>query len=367
MRKKIKVRRALVAAALAVSIGLSAWVLYSGKGIEADIVTVERGLIQRVIKETGTIESDNSVIVTSAFAGEIANVAVSEGDYVNAGDLLLSGDENIVRLELKSLKAQYSGLEASFLETQDMVKKKKELYEQGALSRQEYDFSITLRRESAAQLSSLKYAMESLSESIKNYEVTAPINGTITEVYVKKGGYAPIGASLFEISDLDSLHIRADLIAYEANEVEAGNEVCIYQGKRGESLPLRGIVRSIDKKAKEEVSGLGVVNKRVSVEIQVEAASNLRLGSDAEAEITVYKKNNVLCIPNSAVFEMDKNRYVFALEGNVARIRKIKTGLEGNDLVEITSGLSEGERVIRSLGNDIEDGIKIKQHKDKKN
>lgn len=363
---KKKRRRILVFIALIALIGALISVLYGGKEIEADIAVAGRGQIQKVIKETGVIKSDDTVIVTSHFAGEIEDIAVSDGDYVSAGDLLLLGNEEVARLELKSIKAQRSGLKAAFLEAKDTADKNKILYNQGALSLREYESSAALEKELESQLFSLEYSMESLLKSINNHKIKAPASGTITEVYVKKGEYASIGTNLFEISNLDNLYVKADLIAHEAIEVDVGDEVFIYEGGKGKTSALSGVVKSISQKAKEKTSGLGVVNKRVGVEIKIESASNLLLESDVEIEIAVCRKDDVLCIPKSAIFEMENDNYVFVLDRGLARVRKIVMGLEGNNFVEIISGLTEGETVIRTLANDIEDGVRVKQRGENK-
>ena len=82
------------------------------------------------------------------------------------------------------------------------------LYEQGALSRQEYDAAITAERELAAQMSSMRYSIESFAKASGASGVTAPMSGTITEIYAREGEYATVGVGLFEITDLGSLYTK---------------------------------------------------------------------------------------------------------------------------------------------------------------
>jgi HlyD family secretion protein len=359
MKKGNKKKWILIGGLLIALIAVYGLTVYTG-GVEADTTEVEKGPIRKLIKETGTVESDNTVIVASNFSGEIKSVIVSEGDTVNEGELLLTGDESVAQLDLKSLRAQLSGLEASHARAKETVANNKILYEQGALSRQEYDAAITAERELAAQMSSMRYSIESFAKASGASGVTAPMSGTITEIYAREGEYATVGVGLFEITDLDSLYIKANLITEDADLVKVGDEVLVYGDGSG-GLPATGSsVRRVHLKAREELSGLGILQKRVTVEIQMAPNLNLRLGSDVDIEIVVEEKEDVLRAPDNAVFKMDGNHYVFVAEEGKARLRQIETGLEGDGFIEILSGLSEGEMVIRSPGNEIEDGIKLK-------
>ena len=359
MKKSIKKKWIIAITVLLVLIAASIGVLYTG-GIEADTVTADEGPVRKLIKETGTVESGSTIVVASNFSGEIKGVIVSEGDFVNAGDLLVTGDESVAQLDLKSLRAQLSGLEVSLGRAREAVRKNKTLYEQGALSREEYDASTAAERELAAQVSSLRYSIESFAKSSGATGVTAPMDGTITEVYAKEGEYTAVGAGLFEISDLEDLYIGVDLIAEDADKVEAGDSVLVYAGDSG-GLPATGSsVRRIHLKAREELSGLGIIQKRVKVEIRMEPSISLRLGSDVDIEIIVDEKENVLRVPVNAVFKLDGNHFVFVAEDGRARMRQVETGLEGDDHIEIISGLTKGELVIQSPGNEIEDGVRLK-------
>jgi len=108
------------------------------------------------------------------------------------------------------------------------------------------------------------------------------------------------------------------------------------------------------------MSELGVNQKRVTVEISLGTTEPIRLGSDVDVEITVEKKKNVLRVPDLAVFEKEKKDCVYVIEGGKAVLREIKTGLEGEDFMEVLSGLAEGDTVILSPNDDITDGIKVK-------
>jgi multidrug efflux pump subunit AcrA (membrane-fusion protein) len=71
----------------------------------------------------------------------------------------------------------------------------------------------------------------------------------------------------------------------------------------------------------------------------------LVLGTNVDVEITVEKKENVLLVPESAVFEKNRQYYVTVVENGQLIEKQVVKGLEDSDFIEIISGLNEGEIV----------------------
>lgn len=162
--KKGKTRKWIIGIAVVlVIIAVAIGTIYTG-GIEAELAAADQGEVMRLIKETGSVESGNTIVVASNFSGEIRGVVVSEGDSVKAGDLLLTGDEGAAQLDLKSLRAELSGLEVTHRRAVEAVKKNKTLYDQDALSREDYDAAVAMEKQLAAQVSALRYSIESFAK-----------------------------------------------------------------------------------------------------------------------------------------------------------------------------------------------------------
>ncbi len=328
-------------------------------GVAVETAAAEQGEVTKLLKETGTVESKSSITVTAKNSGEIKGMAVSEGAQVTAGDLLMAGGGSSAALDIKSQKAELSGLQAQYSQARELADKNKALYEQGALSYQEYNAANTAAKQLSAQIAALQYSIESYAESTGAGGVTAPISGVLTGVFVKEGESVAAGAPLFEISNLDDVYVKTDFIAEDADLIREGDPVRIYNEDAGFSDDL-GVVKKVFLKAEDKMSDLGVAQKRVTVEISFGTAEKIRLGSNVEVEIAVEKKENVLRIPDLAVFEKDRKDFVYVVQGGKAGLREVKTGLEGEDYTEIVSGLSAGELVILSPGDDISDGIRVK-------
>ncbi len=358
---KLFTKRNLIAAgAVAVAFFVIAASFYMNGGIAVESAAVERGEITKLLKESGTVESYSSIAVVARNSGEVKGVMVEEGDSIEAGDLLMASGGTSTVLDIKSRRAELSGLQAQYSQARELADKNKELYEQGALSYYDYNTSNTAAKQLAAQIASLKFSTESYAEATGAEGVMAPVGGVLTGVYVKEGESVSVGAPLFEISNLEAVYIKADFIAEDADLIEEGNPVRIFNEDAGFN-DKNGTVKKVFLKAEEKMSDLGVSQRRVTVEILFGAENGLRLGSNVDVEIAVEKKENVLRVPDMAVFEKNRTNCSYVIEGGKAVLRRLETGLEGEDHIEVVSGLLEGDRVILSPKEDIKDGTRVKE------
>ena len=357
--KHLKKKKIWIWILLAVLLAAAAAAAYLNGGIAADTAAADQGEVKKVLKEAGTVESKSAVTVAAKNPGEVQGLMVEEGAAVNEGDTLMVGDGTSATLEIKSQQAELSGLQAQYKQAWETANANKALYEQGALSYDDYNTSNTAAKQLASQIAALKYSIESYAESTGATGVKAPIGGVVTDVYVKEGESVTAGTPLFEISNLNDIYVRADFIAEDADLINIGDQVRIYNEDAGFN-DENGSVKKIHLKAEEKLSDLGVNQKRVTVEIAFGNEVQARLGSNMDAEITVEKREKVLRVSELAVFEKSGEDCVYIVEGGKAVLRQIETGLEGEDYYEVLSGLDEGELVILSPGDDISEGVRIK-------
>lgn len=329
-------------------------------GIPIETALAEVGQIIKIVKATGTVESESSIQITAKNNLDVKRVSVEEGEKVEKGQLLLETETKHAELDLKSLKAELAGLKVRYDKAKELSDKNSRLYEQGALSYEEYDQALTAVKELQAQITALNYSIESYSELSGVSGIRAPIEGYITGVYIRDGEHVIPGALVFEISNLDDRYIKVDLIAEDADLVSLGDQVHAYNKNSGFSNK-ECYVRKIHMKAKEIMSDLGLIQKRVTIEIALGSDIDLRLGSDVEVEINIDEKNSALCVPEDAVFEKNKNKYIYVVQDDKAILREVETGIEGEEFIEIINGLKEGEEVILSPGNDIIDGTRVRK------
>jgi HlyD family secretion protein len=119
-------------------------------------------------------------------------------------------------------------------------------------------------------------------------------------------------------------------------------------------------VEKVSPKVREEMSELGIAQKRVDVEISAGDFEGFVLGGDAELEIVTDEAANVITAPKKAVFALDGRDCVYVVIDGRAAIRPVELGLKGKDAYEIKSALEEGEQVIVSPDGAITHGVRVK-------
>lgn len=386
--------------------------MQNDNAVTAEIYEVDRGEVSDFVEETGTVKSKNQRIMYSNAMGELKIMHVAEGDIVKVGEVLAEIDSEKVDLEIKSLEAQIEGLRATYKEaikpvdksilanaeasvntTKVLVEEAKrtfgnseKLYKDGAISSEAYktakDYLIlqentlkiaknelsllkkgvsgNIKNQYEAQIAQLVYQKEILGKSKDELMIKAPVDGIVTEVYLEEGAYVQQGVNVIEIGDVKDLYIEVDILASEVGSIKQDGLVIVYSEDLGID-ELKGKVEKVYPKAFSKVSDLGIEQKRVRIEVGVPESSNLRIGYEVDSKFRLWAKSDVLVVPDNTVFDMDNSRYVFLVQDDMAVLREVEIGLQGEDFIEIKSGLKEGDKIIVSPNEDIEEGIKIKE------
>lgn len=333
--------------------------VYLNSGESANTSKALIGTLIQTVSDNGVIESEGTIILPAKTTMEVTMVYVNEGDYVKAGDILLSNNDKTTSLDISSLRAQAAGIGAQAANANTVAANSKVLLEAGAISQAEYNGTRAAASQLNAQLASLNYSIESFRQGAGVGGLTTPVSGYITELFAKQGETISAGGSVVEISPLAKFTVVLNLIPEDAVKVNVGDQVTLKQDNI--VLSTRCTVERISKKAKDVLSDMGVSQKRIEVIIGVpETAEGLILGNNVDTEILTESLKNKLMVPSEAIFEKENLKWVYLVKDGKARLTEIKTGVEGDKNTEIINGIKEGDVVILSPGNNITDGEKIK-------
>jgi HlyD family secretion protein len=89
------------------------------------------------------------------------------------------------------------------------------------------------------------------------------------------------------------------------------------------------------------------------------SVESLKPGYDMTVKVVTRRKEDTLLIPDKAVFEYQAKDHVFVNEEGVAKLRAIETGLESDEQVEVVTGLTEGEIIILTPADTLNEGTKV--------
>ncbi len=192
-------------------------------------------------------------------------------------------------------------------------------------------------------------------------DVFSPVNGRVLRVINESETVVAAGTPLVEVGDAKDLEVVVDLLSSDAVRVAEGAPVVIEDW--GGRTVLSGRVRRVEPTGFTKVSALGIEEQRVNVLIDFtdppEQWRDLGHGYRIEAHIVVWRGEDVLILPLGALFRDGDRWAVFVADGGRAHLRHVDIDHSDGRRAQITSGLSEGERVILHPSDLIADGVRV--------
>lgn len=371
--------------------------------------TVGEGPVKKIIEASAAVESAVERKVPGQITGEVLEVRKNAGDPVAAGDVLAILDVKDLELSIAGLEAQKSSLGAALKDAQspdpeelrqakarmdlDLIaeaaarrgyEQAKALFDSGAASDEAFraaeealraaqqtsaisasayegikkGISPDQRNRFLADMAALQAQIDQVKLNRDKFEILSPVSGVVTAKDIEVGTIVGPGSVLFEIDDPSALRLTADLLVQDAVRIEAGTPVRAFDTDSG--VEITGKISKVFPKAFDTLSDLGIEQKRVRIEMDIDpGAPRLTIGMDLDLEIVEEELAKVLNVPDSAVFKINDKTHVFRIVAGKAVLTPVVTGLEGEDAIEIREGLAAGDQVIDAPGNTLTDGAPV--------
>jgi HlyD family secretion protein len=192
--------------------------------------------------------------------------------------------------------------------------------------------------------------------------VLAPASGRVLKIIQDSEAVLLPGAPLVDIGNPLDLEVVADLLSTDAVQIKVGAPVRI-DGWGGPTI--NGSVVRVDPAGFLKVSALGIEEQRVRVTIDFtdppEAWSQLGHDYRVIVHVVIWKADDALTTPISALFRKGDDWAMFAIENGRARTTIVKIGHRNNRVAEVLGGLSGGTEVVLHPSDRIADGVKVVQ------
>ena len=185
----------------------------------------------------------------------------------------------------------------------------------------------------------LDKAQDRLDKSKEGVKATA--SGTILSKAVNEGAYIEEGDELFRIQPDSGYKVAVKVSKYDIGSVEIGQraEVTLSTQKYAAK------VSAISPIATNDSAGKPMVKVELSFD---DGEVKPTIGLEVDVKISTGEVKDTISIPSSAVYTDDAGSYVFVLSNGRAEKKYVQPGIKGEGLIQITEGLSEGEKVITS-------------------
>jgi len=219
-----------------------------------------------------------------------------------------------------------------------LKKAKDELASEEAAPRQE-DIDLAQAEVKQAQANVLE-AQAKISKS----SLRAPMAGTITAIEKEVGETVQASTLVVSMIGQGNFQVEANVSETEIAKIEMGDGVEMTLDALGPEEKFLGQIIKIDP-AETVVSG--VIYYKITSVFNAED-ERIKSGMTVNLDIKTDEKKDVLSIPYFVIKEKNGDKYIEVLEDGELKERTIKTGLEGENMVEIIEGLEQGESVITS-------------------
>ncbi len=319
---------------------------------QAQVVESRQLQVPVSLRSTGTIHARETAIVSAQVMGRIQQVLVREGDSVRAGQTLAVLDDAALLTTLAQaqagLKAAQNGQAAAESDARlsaSTLERYRQLEAQKSVSPQEMD-EVSRRAEGAeARLDALRAqtdaarAQESGAHTMLGYtRLLAPFNGVVTARTADPGTLAAPGVSLLQIDQAGALQLDAAVDESSIGSVRKGMKVQVAIGGAS-SAEISGVVAQI-------VPAADPASHSFMVKIDLPSSARFHAGMYGVAEFANGMRQAIV-VPHSAVILRGSLACAYVLDGHgIAQLRYLTLGATQDDLVEVLSGLSAGEKLV---------------------
>lgn len=332
-----------------------------------------------VYEAVGSVHAQTTGTLSGKLMGTVKRVQVREGDRVKQGDILVVLDDRQVTAHLEQAQAglaEARQAESAALSARDEARAGADLAqatyqrylrlkEEESASRQEFDEVEARHRQAEAALArtgamveaarrriqQAEAAVSSASVSRKDATILAPYDGTVTAKMVEVGDLAAPGTPLVVLEKKGGY--RADLVLPENHlqAVRLGQKLKVGISAL-EDRVLEGVIETIVPSADRQ-------SRSFLVKVTLPRDDSVRSGMFARIQIPLGEER-ILLIPESAVVSQGQLTGVFLVDAEqIARFRLVRAGKLLGDLVEVVSGLKEGDRYVVSPPPNLVDGAKV--------
>ncbi len=310
---------------------------------ESPAIPVETALptrsdIYAVYSGTAPIEAFADATVIAKVGGEVREVLAEEGDDVRNGQILARLDGDRLRLESEQAEANLRKLQRDYQRNVDL--KGKGLISEGDFEKIRYE------------MEALQAAYDLAKLELGYTEIRAPIDGVISERFIKVGNTIDVNEQTFKVTSLEPLISYLHVPEREYRRIEPGQkaiiEVDALAGTSFEAAVVR-ISPIIDPET-------GTF--KISIEVS-DATRRLKPGMFGRIGIVFDMHADALQIPRSAIVENAGQSAVFVVNEGVVERRLISTGYSESGQIEVLQGLDDMEEIVVIGQTSLKDGSKI--------
>ncbi len=329
--------------------------------------TIEPDSIASYLEISGNLEADNDALVISQVSEKMDRILQPVGSKVKKGQIITILENKIWEESLKQASASLESIKARHEQIRMDYERYQRLFEEKAVSQQQWEKIRSSWQEAEASLAQLNAAYQQARVQFENTYIKAPFDGVVGSLFFDVGQMVPLGQPVAKIINTNLMKARLNITDIHIRQLEIGQTVIA----RFPSLPEKtfsGVLQSID-------PAIDPLSRTVEIEVIYQNQNNiLQSGMYGQFLIELDKKSGVVVLPDNAVIsrtavEIDrttgvlltsKKHFVFIVNSDTAREIPVETGIESYGRAEIIKGLTPGDRVIVVGQRIVKNGQKVR-------
>ena len=338
-----------------------------GRGpMVVELASARRASMNQEVRVVGNLIGEATVAVAPRTAGRVQDVFVRLGDRVARGQRIAKIEDFEIVEQVKQAEAAQEVAAATIRQREaDLqlaltnVERSRNLFQRQLLPKQTLDDNEARYQAAVAQIDLAKAQstqsrarLDELRINLANTVIVSPVNGFVAKRAVDPGAFVSQNAPVVDVVDISRVRLVVNVVERDLKELKAGDgakvEVDAFPGETFQARIAR--VAPV----------LDPATRTAPIEIEIPNPDfRLKPGMYARAGITTAVKKDSLVVPVDAVADLGGRRGVFQHLNGVAVFRTVELGIEGEQLVEILGGLTEGDQVITTGARALRDGDRI--------
>ncbi len=350
-------------------VAISRTVLDSPVSVKA-VTAIKQSVSQTdaMLAASGYVVAQRKAAVASKATGRLIYLGVVEGDKVKKGQIIARLEDSDVSAQLDEAKANLELSEVTLADAKWNYERNQKLLKSGSITELTFENSETQYKKAQASVDIAKANVESAEVAVENTLVRAPFDGTVLtkdadvgEIVAPMAGGINSRGAVVTIADMSSLQVEADVSESNIQKVQP-NQDCQITLDAYPDIQYDGYVTKIVPTAdrgKATVT-VKVAFKKYDDRVLPEMSAKVLFlkGTKANAG-NINESKPALIVPSTAIIMRENRQVVFKIQESKAVETPVATGRSLGNYVEIKSGVTDGDQIIDSPSNEVNDGIKI--------
>ncbi|PKM42104.1 MAG: hypothetical protein CVV03_10520 [Firmicutes bacterium HGW-Firmicutes-8] len=321
------------------------------KAVPVKVSEAKTGSISAQTVITGKVTPVQEIIIVPKMGGKVAQVPVDVGSKVKTGSLLVKLDTIDQEISLNGARLSHDRAVLDYNNAKTNYERNQSLYSQGAISLRDLESSELSYKSSRDLAASAQNQIDTIRNQMSNATITSPISGEVATRSIDPGEMASPTQPVVSVVNIDRVYVEGTVAERDISLIQEGKQVSVKVDAAGGSFS--GIVKTLS-----PVTNIQTKGYPIKIEIN-NPGHKLRPGMFAEILLVTKNKEAAVVIPKEALVTRGSDKMLYVVKNNLVEERKVETGIEADDQIEIVKGLALGEKFVTEGQQSLFDKAKV--------